>query len=121
VDSSGLGSDMGLLELLEVFSSFWSTRYSMDEYWRVCWLQGIGGMGHQGLMAGTGRWTSGYGRGSGMGMTGSGTGALGSGDSFGSAEGNTMVGDGSGLVWGVTKDGKTAENNKGNENFGGRL
>ena len=32
VDSSGYGSDMGLLELLEAFSSFWSTRCSMDKY-----------------------------------------------------------------------------------------
>jgi len=62
VDSSGYGSDMGLSESLETsletFSSFWSMRYSMDEYWRVCWLQGIGGMGRRVLMTGTGRWTS---------------------------------------------------------------
>jgi len=56
-----------------------------------------------------------------MGMTGSGTGALGGEDSFGSAEGNRMVGDGSGLVRGVTKGGKAAEDNEGNENFRGRL
>jgi len=58
VDSSGYGSDIGLSESLEAFSSFWSTRCSMDEYCQVCWLQGIGGMGHQGLMTGTGRWTA---------------------------------------------------------------
>jgi len=45
-DSSGYGSDMGLSESLEAFSSFWLTRCSMDEYWQVCWLQRIGGMGH---------------------------------------------------------------------------
>jgi len=56
-----------------------------------------------------------------MGMTGSGAGALGGKDSFGSAEGNTMVRGGSGLVWEVTKDGKAAEGDKGNENFRGRL
>jgi len=33
VDSSGEASDMGLLESLETFSSFWSTRCSMDKYW----------------------------------------------------------------------------------------
>jgi len=55
-----------------------------------------------------------------MGITGSGTGALGGKDSFGSAEGNTMVGDSSGLVWGVTKDCKTAEDDEGSENFRGR-
>jgi len=103
------GSDMGLLESLEVLSIFWSTRCSMDEYWRVCWLQGIGGVGYQGLMAGTGRWTAWYGRGSGMGMTGGRTGALGGKDSFGSAEGNMMVEDGSRLVQGVTKGGEAAE------------
>jgi len=129
--SSGYGSDMGLSELLEAFSSFWSTRYSMDEYWRVCWFQGIGGVGHQGLMAGTGRWTAWYGWGSGMGMTSDGvstvgmtggrTGALGGKDSSGSAEGNMMVWDGSGLVRGVTKGGKAAEDDKGSENFRGRL
>ena len=40
-------------------------------------------------------------------------------DSFGSAEGNMMVGDGSGLVRGVMKDGKAPEDDKGNENFKG--
>jgi len=55
-----------------------------------------------------------------MGMTGSGTGALGSEDSFGSAKGNIMVGDSSRLVWGVTKDAKTAEDDEGSENFRGR-
>ena len=40
-------------------------------------------------------------------------------DSFGSAEGNTMVGDGSGLVRGVMKDGKAPEDDKGNEKFKG--
>jgi len=53
-------------------------------------------------------------------MTGSGTGVLGGEDSFRSAEGNTMVGDGSGLAQGVTKDGKAAEDDKGSENFRGR-
>ena len=53
-------------------------------------------------------------------MTGSGAGALGGEDSFGSAEGNTMVGDGSGLVRGVMKDGKAPEDEEGNENFRGR-
>jgi len=53
-------------------------------------------------------------------MTGSGAGALGSKDSFGSAKGNMLVGDGSGLVRGVTKDGKAAEDDKGSENFRGR-
>ena len=56
-----------------------------------------------------------------MGMTGGGTGALGGEDSSGSAKGNIMVGDGSGLVWGVTKDSKAAEDDEGNENFRGRL
>jgi len=120
VDSSGYESDMGLLESLEALSIFWSMRCSMDEYWRVCWLQGIGGMGHQGLMAGTGRWTARYGQGSGMGMTGGRIGALGGKDSSGSADGNMMVRDGSGLVWGVTKGGKAAEDDEGNENFRGR-
>ena len=55
-----------------------------------------------------------------MGMTGSGAGALGGKDSFGSAEGNTMVGDGSGLVLGTAKGGEAAEDDKGNENFRGR-
>jgi len=57
MDDSGMLSDMGL-SLLDVFSSFWSVRYSMDEYWRVCWLQGIGGVGGHGSMTGNGRWTS---------------------------------------------------------------
>ena len=58
---------------------------------------------------------------SGMVMAGSGAGVLGSKDSFGSAEGNTMVGDGSGLVQGVTKGSKGAKNDEGSENFRGRL
>ena len=41
-------------------------------------------------------------------------------DSFGSAKGNTMVGDGSGLVRGVIKDGRAPEDKEGNENFRGR-
>ena len=53
-------------------------------------------------------------------MTGTGTGALGGKDSVGSAEGNMMVGDGSGLVRGVTKDSKAAEDDEGSENFRGR-
>ena len=40
-------------------------------------------------------------------------------DSFGSVEGNTMVGDGSGLVRGVMKDGKAPEDEEGNEKFKG--
>ena len=52
-----------------------------------------------------------------MGITGSGAGALGGEDSFGSAEGNTMVGDGSGLVQGVIKEGKAPEDEEGSENF----
>ena len=56
-----------------------------------------------------------------MGMTGGRTGALGSKDSSGSAEGNIMVRDGSGLVRGITKDGKAAEDDKGSEHFRGRL
>ena len=57
---SGLASDMGLSVsgLLETFSSFWSTRYSMDKYWQACWLQGMGGVGGRGSMAGSGRWAS---------------------------------------------------------------
>ena len=55
-----------------------------------------------------------------MGMTGSGAGALGGEDSFGSAEGNIMVGDGSGLVRGTAKGGEAAEDDEGNENFRGR-
>ena len=70
-------------------------------------------------MAGTGMWTAEYRQGSGMGMTGGRTGALGGKDSSGSADGNMM--GGSGLVQGVTKGGKAAEDDKGNKNFGGRL
>ena len=55
-----------------------------------------------------------------MGMTGSGAGALGGEDSFGSAEGNMMVGDGSGLVQGTAKGGEVAEDDEGSENFRGR-
>ena len=55
-----------------------------------------------------------------MGMTGSGTGTLGGKDSFGSAEGNMMVRDGSGLVWGIAEGGKAAEDDEGSENFRGR-
>jgi len=54
-------------------------------------------------------------------MTGDGTGALSGGDSFGSAEGKIMVGDGCRLVRGVTKEGEAAEDDEGNENFRGRL
>ena len=57
---------------------------------------------------------------SGMVMAGSRAGALGSEDSFGSAEGNMMVRDGSGLVWGTTKGGKATEDDEGSENFRGR-
>ena len=57
---------------------------------------------------------------SGMVMAGSGTGALGGEDSFGSAEGNTRVRDGSGLVWGTAKGGKAAKDDEGSENFRGR-
>ena len=35
----------------------------------------------------------------------------------GSAEGNTMVGDGSGLVRGVMKEGKAPEDEEGSKNF----
>jgi len=56
-----------------------------------------------------------------MGMTGGRTGALGGKDSSGNAEGNMMVGDGSGLVQGVTKDSKAAEDDEGSEHFRGRL
>ena len=42
------------------------------------------------------------------------------GDSSGSAEGNTMVGDGSGLVQGTAKGGEVAEDDEGNEKFRGR-
>jgi len=55
-----------------------------------------------------------------MGMTGSGTGALGSKDSFGSAEGNMRVKAGSGLAWGVAESSKVAEDDEGSENFRGR-
>jgi len=55
-----------------------------------------------------------------MGMAGSRAGALGGKDSFGSAKGNMMVGDGSGLVQGIAKDGKAAEDDEGSENFRGR-
>ena len=56
-----------------------------------------------------------------MGMTGDGTGALGGEDNSGSAKGNMMVWDGSGLVRGVTKGGEAAKDDEGNENFRGRL
>jgi len=39
------------------------------------------------------------------------------GDRFGSADRNTRVGDGSRLVRGVTKDGKAAKDDEGNEKF----
>jgi len=55
-----------------------------------------------------------------IGMTGGRTGALGGKDSSGKAEGNMMVGDGSGLVRGVTEGGKAAEDDEGSENFRGR-
>jgi len=55
-----------------------------------------------------------------VGMTGGRTGALGGKDSSGKAKGNMMVRGGSGLVWGVTKDGKAAKDDKGSENFRGR-
>ena len=55
-----------------------------------------------------------------MGMTGGRTGTWGGKDSFGSAEGNMTGCDGSGLVWGVTKEGKAAEDKEGSENFRGR-
>ena len=42
-------------------------------------------------------------------------------DSFGSADGNTMVGEGSGLVRGVMKEGKAPEDEEGSENFRGGL
>ena len=57
---------------------------------------------------------------SGMVMAGSGAGAQGGEDSFGSAEGNMVVGDGSGLVRGTAKGGKVAEDDEGSENFKGR-
>ena len=54
---------------------------------------------------------------SGMVMTGGGASALGGEDSFGNAEGNMRVGDGSGLVRGVIKEGKAPEDDEGSENF----
>jgi len=70
-------------------------------------------------MAGNGRWDTGYGWGSDMGMTGSGAGALGGKDSFGSAEGNMGVKDGSGMAQGVTESGKATEDDEKDENFRG--
>jgi len=61
------------------------------------------------------------GRASTVGMTGGRAGALGGEESSGSAEGNMRVGDGSGLVWGVTESSKAAEDDEGSENFRGRL
>ena len=55
-----------------------------------------------------------------MHMAGSRAGALGGKDSFGSAEENIMVRDGSGLVWSTAKGGKAAEDEEGSENFRGR-
>jgi len=55
-----------------------------------------------------------------VGVTSGGAGALGGEDSSGSAEGNMMVEDGSGLVRGVTKGGKAAKDDEGSENFRGR-
>ena len=43
----------------------------------------------------------------------------GGGDSCGSAEGNIMVGDGSGSRRGVMKNGKAPEDDEGNEKFRG--
>ena len=57
MDDSGKSLDMGLFSS-GVCSSFWLARYSMDEYWQVCWLQGIGGVGGCGSMARNGRWAS---------------------------------------------------------------
>ena len=57
---------------------------------------------------------------SGMIMAGSGAGALCGKDSFGSAGGNMMVGDGSGLVRGTAKGSKATEDDEGSENFRGR-
>jgi len=51
-------------------------------------------------------------------MTGGRAGTLDGKESSGSAEGNMMVGDGSGLVQGVIKDGKAAKD--GSKNFRGR-
>ena len=58
---------------------------------------------------------------SGVVMAGSGAGVLGGEDSFGSAERDMIVGDGSGLVWGTAKGGEAAKDEKGSENFRGRL
>jgi len=41
-------------------------------------------------------------------------------DRFGSAEGNIMVGDGSGLLRGTAKGGEVAEDDEGSENLRGR-
>ena len=41
-------------------------------------------------------------------------------DRFGSAEGNIMVGDGSGLLQGTAKGGKVVEDDEGSENLRGR-
>ena len=54
------------------------------------------------------------------GMAGSWTGGFSGKDSFGSAKGNMIVGDGSGLVQGTAKGGEAAEDDKGSENFRGR-
>jgi len=85
----------------------------------VCWLQGIGGVGRHSSVARNGRWDTGYGWGSGMGMTGSGAGTLGGKDSFGSTEGNIRVEDGLGLAWGITESGKATEGDEDDENFRG--
>jgi len=61
------------------------------------------------------------GRASAVGITGGGAGALGSKDSSGNAKGNMIGWDGSRLVWGVTKEGEAAKDDKGSENFRGRL
>jgi len=57
IDDFGKSLDMGLSSS-GVCSSFWLARYSMDKYWRACWLQGIGGIGGHGSMAGNGKWAS---------------------------------------------------------------
>jgi len=57
MDDFEKSSDMGLSSS-GICSSFWSARYSMDKYWQVCWLQGIGGVGGRGSTAGNGRWAS---------------------------------------------------------------
>jgi len=54
-----------------------------------------------------------------MGMTGSGAGSFGSEDSFGSAEGNMRVKDGSGAAWGIIESGKATKNNEDGKNFRG--